>query len=820
VTSRRIRSIQRRLFRAALAGLVAVTALATVSLLAARNSLRDDAKRELRTLAQLQRMHVDHEVSNLHEHVLGLAADPALSGFADELLRRPSGSNADVARRLGELSAKAPSVVAASLYDREGTLIADSSGAGASHVPSVIPTDFMSAASAATLQTDMPSPSRAFAAGSGGRYFDVASVRSADGKIIAVMFAEVSLDTIDAIVPLGAAGRRTLDTHLVQRSGETAEFVTDLRFKPGARFTLHLPLSRVDMPGVRAAMGKTGIVENSTDYRNHKVIAYTEPLEHAPWSLVVKVDQSEAYGLIGHIGAILVGSLVGSMALLGLGYVALSRSLVGRIRRLTASATAISRGALTTRVGDPSDDELGQLGRAFDRMADTLARDIARRERVEAELAHRALHDFLTDLPNRSLFAEHLHNAIERRRIDGGELAVLFVDLDEFKTVNDELGHTAGDSLLRAVVDRFRRVLTPNEILARFGGDEFVVLCAGLASSGDADVGRVADRLLESLQAPLQVAGMDVFVTASIGIAAVDDDATPESLVRDADAAMYRAKSQGRGRRVMHEAGSRTTSLTQLSAMTELRRAVDSQAFSMVYQPIVSILDGRLFGYEALARWPRADGVAMPEDFIPLIAELDLSASLDQWAVLTACRALPTIELIGPAAPLFVSVNVSTPTLLVPGFLERILNEVHTLYRSGRSLCLEITEREMAEVSASSLSVLTTLRAAGVRVSVDDFGTGASSLARLRQLPVDVLKIDRHFVEDIDTDAAARSMCSAVVAMGNDLGMHVVAEGVEREAQLAVLREIGCHGGQGYLFGRPSMLPPARDARRSSSPSR
>jgi diguanylate cyclase (GGDEF)-like protein len=794
--------------------------LATVSLLVARDALRRDAKRELLTLAQLQRMHVDHEIESLHERVSGLAADPDLARFVDQLLQNPSTSNVDVARRLGELSLKSPSVLAMDLCDLEGNLIADSSSAGAAHVPSAIPADFLSAAKAATLQSGTPSPSRAFAVGTAGRYFDVAPVLSADGNVRAVMFAEVSLATIEAIVPLGVANRDTLDTHLVQRNGDSAEFVTDLRFKPGARFSLRLPLASTKMPAVRAALGQSGIVENSRDYRGHKVIAYTEPLEHAPWSLVVKVDEREAYGLIGRVGAVLMGTLLGAMLLLGLGYVGLSRSLVGRIRRLTASATAISRGALTTRVGDPSDDELGQLGRAFDRMADTLARDIARRERVEAELAHRALHDFLTDLPNRSLFAEHLHRAIDRRRVEGGELAVLFVDLDEFKTVNDELGHTAGDSLLRAVVDRFRRVLTPNEVLARFGGDEFVVLCTGLAAGGAADAGRVADRLIESLKAPLEVAGMDVFVTASIGIAAVDDEATPESLVRDADAAMYRAKSQGRGRRVVHDAGSRPTSLTQLSAMTELRRAVDSNAFSMVYQPIVGILDGRLFGFEALARWPRPDGVAMPEDFIPLIAELDLTASLDQWAVLTACRALPTIEPSGPAAPLFVSVNVSTPTLLVPGFSERILNEVHTLYRSGRSLCLEITEREMADVSAPALSVLTTLRAAGVRVSVDDFGTGASSLARLRQLPVDVLKIDRHFVDDIDTDAAARSMCSAVVAMGNDLGLHVVAEGVEREAQLAVLREIGCHGGQGYLFGRPSMLPPARDTQHPASPRR
>jgi diguanylate cyclase (GGDEF)-like protein len=796
LASRRIRSIQYRLLRAVVAATVLVVGVRVVTLLAIRSVLRKEVKRELVSSARAQRVHVDMEVGALHDKVLVLASDSALAGILNAAAPRASVSN-----HLSELSRRSPFIWAITLCTPDGETIGDSAGAGADHIPSAIPSDFKAAAKAQVLATGKPIASKAFGVGGKGRYFDAVPVYGPSGSLGAVFFAEVSMDSIDTVVTTDHADRRSLDSHLVQKIGADAEFVTDLRFKPSSRFSFHLPLASTRLPAVRAALGESGLIENSRDYRNKKVVAYVEPLKNAPWSLVVKVDESDAYSIVGKVGWILTSSLLGSLVVLAAAYRFLSRSLVGRIHRLTASATAISRGALATRVSDPSDDELGQLGRAFDRMADTLARDIARRERVEGQLAHRALHDFLTDLPNRSHFTDLLHRAIERRQSTGEALAVLFVDLDEFKSVNDELGHSAGDALLRSVADRFRHVVSGKEALARFGGDEFVVLCTGLTAPNDASV--VADRLLESLRAPIRVADVDVFVTASIGIAVVDDKASPESLVRDADAAMYRAKKQGRGRRVTHDAA-RPSTVSPLAAMTDLRRAIDSNAFAMVFQPIVEMRTGKLLGYEALARWPRPDGVVMPEDFVPLVSQLDLTAELDQWAVLTACKALPTLQANGPVSTLFVSVNVSTPTLLLPGFAERIVADVHSLYRTGRSLCLEITEQELAEVTAPALSVLEKLRAAGVRVSIDDFGTGASSLSRLRQLPVDILKIDKQFVEDIDTDSGARSMCGAVVAMGNDLGLRVVAEGVERPEQVAVLLDIGCYVGQGYLFGRPA----------------
>jgi diguanylate cyclase (GGDEF)-like protein len=800
LASRRIRTIQYRLLRAVVAATVLVVGVRVVTLLAIRSVLRREVQRELVASARAQRVHVDHEVSALHDKASALGSDARLS----ELVAGTGAveKSSAISAYLASMSLKVPLIMAFELCAPDGEVIGDSSSAGPGHVPAPIPSDFQAMAKAEVLSTGKPVTSKAFSVGGKGHYFEAVPVRGPGGSLRAVLFAEVSMDSIDIAVASDPAARRSLDTHLVQKAGDAAEFVTDLRFKASSRFTFHIPLSNTRLPAVRAATGQSGLIENSRDYRGKKVIAYVEPLKNAPWSLVVKVDEREAYSIVGKVGWILTSSLLGSLVVLAAAYRFLSRSLVGRIHRLTASATAISRGALATRVSDPSDDELGQLGRAFDRMADTLARDIARRERVEGQLAHRALHDFLTDLPNRSHFADLLHRAIERGRTTGEMLAVLFVDLDEFKSVNDELGHSAGDALLRSVADRFRGVLSGKESLARFGGDEFVVLCSGLVSPNEASV--VADRLLESLRSPIRVVDVDVFVTASIGIAGVDDKASPESLMRDADAAMYRAKKQGRGRRVTHDAALRLPAGSPLAAMTDLRRAIDSNAFAMVFQPIVEMSTKKLLGYEALARWPRPEGVVMPDEFVPLVSQLDLTAELDQWAVLTACKALPTLQTSGPVSTLFVSVNVSTPTLLLPGFAERIVADVHSLYRTGRSLCLEITERELAEVTAPALSVLEKLRAAGIRVSIDDFGTGASSLSRLRQLPVDILKIDKQFVEDIDNDSAARAMCAAVVAMGNDLGLRVVAEGVERPEQVAVLLEIGCLAGQGYLFGRPA----------------
>lgn len=803
-----MRSIQHRLIRAALVGVVVVAALSLVALMFARNALRDNAKRELVTLGELQQARITEQLAFLEFKAGSVAADGLVARYVTE----GANSTPALAQHLAARVQALPDMMSFSVYDRDGRFVADSSSAGLQHVPSAFPAGYMAGAQESIAGGRLPKASPAFGTTADARYYDAYPVMATDGGVVAVLYAELCLAPVDAVVASAFDGVATVDTHLIQRRGDVVEFITDPKAGAGMRFNSAVPVTATDLPAVRAALGYEGIVEGTRDYRGEKVIAYAKPLDQAPWSLVVKMDEAEAYMLMRDIGVYLAGALLAALLLVVAGYGFLSQSMVGRIRRLTASAQAISQGSLSTRIGDPSDDELGQLGRTFDTMADTLADDIARRERVEAELAHRALHDELTSLPNRGHFAELLGSAVARRSSVGGELAVLFIDLDQFKAVNDELGHTAGDALLRAVAHRFSTVLTEHEVMARFGGDEFVVLCSELDDLDSAEV--VASRLIGSLEAPITVAELDVFVTASIGIAVVNDDATPESLIRDADVAMYHAKSLGRGRHALHNVGMRATPRTQLSARADVRRALDDHAFEMVYQPIVDLGTLRCLGYEALARWPRADGVALPQEFVPMVAELDLTATFDEWAVMTACQALPTLQATPGVRSLFVSVNVATPTLLLPGFADKLLAEAHVLYQSGRSLCLEITEQEIASVSEPAIAVLTRLRAAGLRISIDDFGTGSSSLARLRQLPVDVLKIDRQFVEDIDTDGAARAMCSAVIGMGRDLGLRVIAEGVERRAQVQVLRELGCEGGQGFLFGRPGMAPPHRNGRR------
>ena len=787
-------------------GFLLVGLLSIACLLTARRSLQRDAQRELSTLSQLQVARVDEQVSALHERASNVATDPALVALSRASRGAPTPDlTRSVQTFLSSVVERSDVLASATLCALSGEHIADSGDVGGAVLPPEVPPEFRMDAKRRIEQGERIVTSAAFQSTDGrGRYFDAIAIRSVEGQLLTVLFAEIRMDRIDAVMPVYTGDRITLDTHLVQRDGETAQIVTDLRFSPNSRFRTRLPLTKADAPAVRAAMGYRGLLGNTVDYRNERVIAWVQPLSNAPWSLVIKMDQHEAYGMLRYIGGVLAILLLSVMALLTAGYLFMARVITGRIQRLMASASAISDGAFHARVGDPSADELGELGRAFDRMADTLAVDIARRERVEAELAHRALHDPLTDLPNRSLFAEHLRHGIDRRRLNGGELAVLFVDLDAFKSVNDELGHTAGDRLLRSVADRFRKVVTPNETLARFGGDEFVVLCRGLDTVDGA--GDVADRLLASLAEPVRVSNMDVFVTASIGIAIVDDTATPESLVRDADAAMYRAKSQGRGRRVTHDAGIRAAS-THLTNHADLRRAVDTGAFAMVYQPIVDLDTGVTFGYEALARWPREDGVAMPEEFLPLISELDLAPAFDRWAFTTACGAIPHLR-SAPGSPICISVNISTPALLQPGFADLIQREAANLYGTDRSICLEITEHEMGDISDAALDVIIRLRAAGIRFAVDDFGTRGSSLSRLRQLPVDVVKIDKSFVNDIHDDSSARAVVHAVITLGAELGLRVVAEGIENNEQLIVLRQLGCDGGQGYLFGRPAMLPP------------
>ena len=444
------------------------------------------------------------------------------------------------------------------------------------------------------------------------------------------------------------------------------------------------------------------------------------------------------------------------------------------------------------------------------RASQVMARDITDRKRAERALAHQALHDHLTGLPNRVLLQDRLGQALARCVRSGCYVAVVFLDLDRFKVVNDSLGHEAGDRVLRAVSARITNVLRPADTLARLGGDEFVVVCDDI--TGPAEATRIARRVLDALGDPVDEADGGVHVGASVGVALADNDGvTAKDLIRDADAAMYRAKERGRGRIELFDEGMRSRLVTRLAEERRLRVAVANDELDLHYQPVVALPGREVVGVEGLVRWRHPErGIVAPAEFIPLAEESGLIADLGQWVLEEGCRqAGGWARALGPDRPLEVALNLSTRQLSEQGLAKRVeaLLERNGLRPRGVALCLEITESFLLEDPVATGTVLDELRALGVRLSIDDFGTGYSSLAYLRRFPLDTLKIDRAFVSGLGVDSDSRAIALAIIEMAHALGLDVVAEGVENEEQLGVLVELGCDRAQGYLFSRPVPAP-------------
>jgi len=643
---------------------------------------------------------------------------------------------------------------------------------------------------------------RAYPVGGGGGAYVHAVAIPLRGRTAAVLVADVDMRPIDDAVRAEGLGD-SADLHLVQRDRASggARFITRPAGRGVTRFRTVIPPVRASAPAVQALRDKPPpIVEGVQDHRGVDVIAALREIDGAGWRLVVKIDEAEAFEVPRRITMAAFAAFAVAAGILVLVLLLVSRSVSGRIRRVTEKATAISRGDLSARVGDPSRDELGLLAGAFDRMADTLSADIGRRQRVEAQLEHQAAHDDLTGLPNRSRFQECLEAAIAAP--GPSRVAVLFCDLDAFKAVNDELGHAAGDQLLTVVAQRFRAALRPADMLARFGGDEFVVVCTGIGTAEDAEV--VASRLQAALADPIAIGTSEAFVTVSIGIALDAPGATPESMVRDADGAMYRAKELGRRRHVTHDEDIRERSRARLTAATDLRRAVEQGRLALEYQPILHLGRMEVAAMEALVRWPR-DGVSvLPADFIEHAQELGLGGALDRWVIRTAAAQLAGWRDAGGWDDLRVTVNIAPATLAEPGLADDVLDACREADIPPSALVLEVSEEALALAGAAAIGELTMLRDAGTGIAIDHFGTGHSSLARLRELPVDVMKLDRRLVEHVDTDPRSREIARAVLQLAATLGVRVVAEGVERAGQHRVLVELGCECGQGFHFARPA----------------
>ena len=449
-------------------------------------------------------------------------------------------------------------------------------------------------------------------------------------------------------------------------------------------------------------------------------------------------------------------------------------------------------------------------------------RDITDRKRAEDLLAHNAFYDGLTDLPNRVLFLDRLGRAtaVSRRHADF-KFAVLFIDIDGFKVFNDSLGHAAGDTLLIQIAQRLttclRRVdtiarpprkestdLVGENTLARPGGDEFVVLAEELRNPSDAV--RVAERIQEKLAATFNLDGHEIVLTASIGIVFVGSASqeTPEELLRDAEIAMYRAKHMGKARCEVFDNAMHAGALKRLQLETDMRKALELGEFLVYYQPIVSLRTRQIVCFEALTRWQKPQGMVMPGDFIGIANETGVILSINRQLMLDSFRQLRRWQELFPSdPPLAMSVNVSPKQFLQPDLAQTIGQIIELSGVDPNCVNLEITETIAMADAEKSAVVLSELKALGVHVEIDDFGTGYSSLSRLQRFPVDTLKIDRIFVSRMDSDLETHEIVRIIVMLAQNLGLKVIAEGVETEQQLEMLQHVGCEYAQGYLFSRP-----------------
>jgi diguanylate cyclase (GGDEF)-like protein/PAS domain S-box-containing protein len=478
----------------------------------------------------------------------------------------------------------------------------------------------------------------------------------------------------------------------------------------------------------------------------------------------------------------------------------------------------------------PAEGGLAEADADFVQALANILADAIQQRGTEDRIRYQALHDPLTDLPNRVLFLDRLGHALTR---PGAEVAVVLLDIDNFKLVNDSLGHSAGDELLRKIAPRLTDALRPGDTIARLGGDEFVVLLEQIADERAA--ARIAERIVTAFELPFELTAGEHFAKASLGIAIAGGEEEPAALIRDADAAMYQAKARGRARFEVFDGAMRARTVKRLSVENDLRRALERDELRVAYQPIVSLANGSIAAVEALLRWRHPErGTIAPADFIPVAEESGLIEPIGRWVLNAACAQAAQWHAARPdAAPLGIAVNLS-----VRQFTQRDLEATvaSALAESGiepSSLCLEITESVLLDEPERVSETIKGIARHGVRFALDDFGTGYSSLAYLTRLPIDELKVDRSFVDELGTSARSTAITTAIVRMAQALSIEVVAEGVETQGQLDTVRDLGCELAQGFYFHRPleasaisALLsgPPARPRHRpagmSLAPSR
>jgi diguanylate cyclase (GGDEF)-like protein len=456
------------------------------------------------------------------------------------------------------------------------------------------------------------------------------------------------------------------------------------------------------------------------------------------------------------------------------------------------------------RLNQELEDRVRQRTLQLEALNQQLQQEISDRHQAQEQLVYNALHDALTHLPNRTLLMERLEMGLQRaKRYPDHLFAVLFIDLDRFKAINDSLGHQVGDRLLLAIADRLQQLVRSTDTVARLGGDEFIILLDPIQDVNDAI--RVAERIHAQLRLPLQLADREVFTSASIGIAASATHYQQASdLLRDADIAMYRAKEKGKARYEIFDRAMYAQAIQKLQVENDLRQAALRQEFYLNYQPIIALNTGRIIGFEALLRWQHPErGFVSPADFIPTAEETGLIIPIGEWVIHAACSQMKQWQTKFSHPPAKISVNLSLKQLREPDFLEKIDRILAETEIAGESLNLELTESMLMDNVEELIFVLGQLRARNIRLSIDDFGTGYSSLSYLHRFPIDYLKVDRAFISSIGANGKNCQIAATIISLAHQLGIKAIAEGVETREQLQRLQALDCEEAQGYLFSQP-----------------
>lgn len=771
--------LTRKLLLGVLAVLLPVAVVVTATIREATNRLEEAARSGLEESGRLEAARINDRLDAIEASLAAISASPELrsaldSGAGTEVLEERTTGAVVQARSLGS------GIRSLAIFAPDATLLAASE-----QLPPIDP---------ALIRRAM----------TGTEYGPARRVTELDERLLVavpldkgsaervVLVAEYDLKPFVTLVSAHEGIGESSEAHVAQPVEEGAQFITDPRFVEDFAFSRSVSDDQETMPIIKSLASPQTMVITAVDYRGEPAIAAVTTIERTGWGLVVKIDESEALASVDSVSRLLGSGLL--VAIAGALLVAwwMVRRLRSRVEAVTDAALAIGAGNLDRRIGPSGDDEIGRIAEAIDQMAIDLSADRRRREEAEAVLNHQARHDPLTGLPNRASALGAIHASLHEH---GESTTLLFLDLDGFKTVNDRYGHDSGDQLLVTVADRLRRTVPPELSVARFGGDEFLVVTT------EDEAASLAERVRQALRRPIDIGVAVVETDVSIGVANATEGHTADLLIRDADLAMYQAKQDRR----------RSQSSDELEmdgpTVDELRTALSEDQLSVAFQPIVDLDRDRIIGVEALARWehPRL-GLVPANRWIPLARAAGLLGQVDRHNISHAISELARWRLDDEVDHDFVmSVNLASES--VPTVIDRLGEE---LLRHGvppHQLQIEITEEDFGDRREHVERRLWSLHRLGARLAIDDFGVVHSNLDRLRRLPVSTIKIDQSFVRDLPRSDADRAIVRAVMAMATELGISVIAEGVEDQSQANELRSLGCRFAQGYHLGLPAASP-------------